>query len=156
MHPKMRFWWSHGHHPNCGPDHDHEDGDSWRGWRRRHRGRGRGGPRFGVRRPLRFLARHLDLDEKQTSALARIISTLKTERAQGEVDDRRALAKIADAVSGDSFDAAVAKEAGDIRREAAGRLADAVSTALEAMHEILDADQREELAYLIRTGGLRV
>jgi Spy/CpxP family protein refolding chaperone len=152
----MRFWWSHGHHPNCGPDHDHEDGDSWHGWRRRHRGRGRGGPRFGVRRPLRFLARHLDLDEKQTSALARIISALKTERAQGEVDDRRALAKIADAVSGDSFDAAVAREAGDIRREAAGRLADAVSTALEAMHEILDANQREELAYLIRTGGLRV
>jgi Spy/CpxP family protein refolding chaperone len=145
----MRFWWSHDHHHNCGPDGDE-------GWGRRGRHRGRGGPRFGVRRPLRFLARHLDLDEKQTSALAKIISTLKTERAQGEVDDRRALGKIADAVSGDSFDAAAAKEAGDARREAAGRLADAVTTALEEMHKILDADQREELAYLIRTGGLRI
>lgn len=153
MHPKMRFWWAEGpHHHNCDPESDDHR------WRRRrgHRGRGRGGPRFGVRRPLRFLARHLDLDEKQTNELARIISALKTERAQGEVDDRRALARVADAVSGDSFDAAAAKEAGDIRREAAGRLADAVLKALEEMHKILDADQREELAYLIRTGGLRV
>lgn len=152
MHPKMPFWWADHHDHHCNP---HGDQD-WGRRRRRHKGRGRGGPRFGVRRPLRFLARHLDLDEKQTSELAKIISGLKTERAQNEVDDRRALAKIADAVAGDSFDATAAKEAADIRREAAVRLSEAVSKALEEMHRILDADQREELAYLIRTGGLRV
>ena len=47
-----------------------------------------GGP-FGVRRPLRFLAYKLDLDEAQTAELAAILDDLKTERAQAAVDQRR-------------------------------------------------------------------
>ena len=50
---------------------------------------------FGVRRPLRFLRHKLDLDEKQITELVRILDELKTERAQAEVDDRRALAEFA-------------------------------------------------------------
>ena len=146
MHPMMRHWWSHG---RCNPHHEgSEHGGGMRGRR--------GGPGFGVRRPLRFLARQLDLDEKQTGALAVIISALKTERAQAEVDDRRALARYADAVGGDAFDAAAAKDAGQIRRDSAGRVEDAVAEALEKIHEILDPEQRSELAMLIRTGGLRI
>src|SRR3954465_2099727 len=45
-----------------------------------------GGGGFGVRRPLRFLAYKLELDERQVAELARILSELKTERAQAEVD----------------------------------------------------------------------
>ena len=56
---------------------------------------------FGVRRPLRFLAHKLDLDEKQVVQLARILDELKTERAQAAVDDRRTLAEFADALAGD-------------------------------------------------------
>src|SRR5207245_5643235 len=44
---------------------------------------------FGVRRPLRFLAHKLDLDEKPVVLLAGILDELKTERAQAAVDDRR-------------------------------------------------------------------
>ena len=47
---------------------------------------------FGVRRPLRFLAHKLELDEQQIVLLARILDELKTERAQAAVDDRRTLA----------------------------------------------------------------
>ena len=47
---------------------------------------------FGVRRPLRFLAHKLDLDNDQVVQLARILDELKIERAQAAVDDRRALA----------------------------------------------------------------
>ena len=65
---------------------------------------------FGVRRPLRFLAHKLDLDEKQITELVRILDELKTERAQAEVDDRRALAEFADAVAGEVFDTAKATE----------------------------------------------
>jgi len=43
---------------------------------------GFGGGAFGVRRPLRFLAYKLELDERQVSELARILDELKTERAQ--------------------------------------------------------------------------
>ena len=44
------------------------------------------GSGFGVRRPLRFLAHKLELDDRQIGELARILDELKTERAQAEVD----------------------------------------------------------------------
>src|SRR5712691_5167146 len=63
---------------------------------------------FGVRRPLRFLAHKLDLDDRQVAELARVLDELKTERAQAEVDRRRTMAAFADALTGDAFDAAKA------------------------------------------------
>lgn len=111
---------------------------------------------FGVRRPLRFLAHKLDLDEKQVTALARILDELKTERAQAAVDDRRSLAEFADAVSGESFDAAKATSGGDRRVQTASRLRDAVVRALQQMHALLNPDQRERLSYMLRTGILGV
>jgi Spy/CpxP family protein refolding chaperone len=88
--------------------------------------------------------------------LAKILSELKTERAQAEVDSRRTLAGFADAVAGERFDEERAKEAGGLRVGAAERLRDAVMKALERIHAILDAEQRERLAYLIRTGTLTI
>ena len=109
---------------------------------------------FGVRRPLRFLAHRLDLTDTQVAALARVLDELKTERAQAAVDGRRALAELADAVGGDTFDAAKAQTAGDRRVKSAERLRDAVLTALREIHAILTPEQRSRLAYLIRTGAL--
>src|SRR5918992_5355369 len=40
------------------------------------------GASFGVRRPLRFLAWKLGLDEKQSAELAKVLADMKTERAQ--------------------------------------------------------------------------
>jgi Spy/CpxP family protein refolding chaperone len=109
---------------------------------------------FGVRRPLRFLAHKLELDEKQIGALARILDELKIERAQAEVDDRRALADFADAVGSEAFDQAKATGAGERRVESSRRLRDAVTKSLQQIHVILNPDQRAKLAYLIRTGVL--
>ncbi|HVK08058.1 MAG TPA: Spy/CpxP family protein refolding chaperone [Gemmataceae bacterium] len=111
---------------------------------------------FGVRRPLRFLAQRLDLDEKQMADLARILDELKTERAQAEVDRRRTLATFSDALAGATFDAAKAGEAGELRVASAGRVRDAVLKALGQIHAALNADQRVRLAYLIRTGVLTI
>src|SRR6266480_3900636 len=77
---------------------------------------------FGVRRPLRFLAHKLELDEKQVVLLARILDELKTERAQAAVDDRRSLADFADALAGEQFDSAKAGDGADRRVESARRL----------------------------------
>jgi len=115
-----------------------------------------GGGGFGVRRPLRFLAHKLDLDDRQVAELARILDALKTERAQAEVDRRRTLSAFADALSGEAFDAARAAEGGDLRATSAGRLRDAVLKALREIHAVLNPDQRLRLAYLIRTGTLAV
>jgi len=117
-------------------------------------GFGGGGGNFGVRRPLRFLAHKLDLDERQIASLARILDELKTERAQAEVDRRRTVAAFADALSGDTFDAAKAGEGGELRVQSEVRLRDAVLKALQQIHGVLNPDQRTRLAYLIRTGTL--
>ena len=145
----------HVHHPGwadhgCGPrtacdmprhGHHHDD---------------EGAGAFGVRRPLRFLAHKLDLDDRQVTALARILDELKTERAQAAVDDRRSLAEFADAVGGEAFDGAKAAAAGDRRVQSATRLRDAVVRTLQELHALLKPEQRERLAYLLRTGVLAV
>jgi Spy/CpxP family protein refolding chaperone len=111
---------------------------------------------FGVRRPLRFLAHKLDLDDRQVAELARILDELKTERAQAEVDRRRTVSAFADALAGDAFDDAKAGEGGALRVQSAERLRDAVLKALRQIHAVLNAEQRVRLAYLIRTGTLTV
>jgi Spy/CpxP family protein refolding chaperone len=111
---------------------------------------------FGVRRPLRFLAHKLALDDRQVAELARILDELKTERAQAEVDRRRTLSAFADALTGDAFDAAKAGEGGDLRVKTAERVRAAVLKALREIHALLNPEQRSRLAYLIRTGTLAV
>lgn len=172
MHPAMVSWWrarqvscGDGDSASCGPGggargwHGQGGGAGWGGGPPAGdggEGDGFGGGSFGVRRPLRFLAYKLELDERQVAALARILDELKIERAQGEVDRRRTLTAFADAVGAASFDEARAKEAGALRVATAERLRDAVTKALGAIHALLEPDQRERLAYLIRTGALGI
>ena len=117
---------------------------------------GLGGGSFGVRRPLRFLAYKLELQEAQVAQLARILDEIKTERAQAAVDNRRALSAFADAIEGEKFDRPRAEAGAAIRLQTAERLREAVVTALRKLHELLDREQRERLAYLIRTGTLSI
>jgi len=168
MHPAIIEWWKArqasgdcasyascgpggggwGHHRFGGHDERHAGGEGW--------GDGEAGGGFGVRRPLRFLAYKLDLDDRQVTELAKILDELRTERAQAEVDRRRSLAAFADAIGAASFDEARAGEAGKLRVTTAERLRDAVSTALQKIHALLDDEQRGKLAYLIRTGTLTI
>jgi len=114
------------------------------------------GGSFGVRRPLRFLAYKLQLQEPQVAQLARILDEIKTERAQAAVDNRRALSAFADAIEGEKFDGPRADAGAAIRLQTAERLRGAVVTALGRLHGLLDKEQRERLAYLIRTGTLSI
>ena len=59
---------------------------------------------LGVRRPLRFLAYKLELNEQQVSLLASVLDALKTERAQAAVDQRRRVSALAEAVESTEFD----------------------------------------------------
>src|SRR5207237_722370 len=143
MFPGCGMWWrarrAFGHFGGCGGTqhrpgcHSEDEGEEeFSG----------GGGAFGVRRPLRFLVSKLNLDETQTAALARILDELKTERAQAEVDRRRTVAAFADALSGETFDAAKAGEGGDLRVRGAERLRQAVLHALQQIHALLSAEQR--------------
>jgi len=111
---------------------------------------------FGVRRPLRLLAHKLDLDEQQIVQLARILDELKTERAQAAVDERRTLSEFADALGGEQFDAAKASAARERRGASNQRVNDTVIKTLQQIHAMLNPDQRQRLAHLIRAGILAV
>lgn len=112
------------------------------------------GGSFGVRRPLRFLAWKLELNESQVATFAAVLNELKTERAQAAVDDRRALTLLADAASGESFDTAKAAEAAKLRVASQERLQQRVAESLGRMHAALGPEQRQRMAYLLRTGTL--
>ncbi len=162
MHPGFYRWWKAaqgGHgcggeaHAGCGPGAREE-----RGSRFRYDASGDfgDGSPFGVRRPLRFLAHKLDLDEAQMAELAAILNDLKTERAQAAVDDRRAVAAFADSIGGEAFDEKRAGEAAAGRVKSAEKLRDAVAGALKRIHALLGPEQRQRLAYLIRTGVVTI
>jgi Spy/CpxP family protein refolding chaperone len=151
MHPGM-FWWHARHRAACGENVGWRsapfDGTGGGG------GEDFGGGGFGVRRPLRFLAYKLDLDEAQVTGLAAILNELKTERAQAEVDHRRTTSAFADAVAAESFDESKAQGAAAERVKSAERVQAAVARALGRIHALLRSEQKAKLAYLLRTGAL--
>lgn len=117
---------------------------------------GEDGGGFGVRRPLRFMAWKLELDEEQIDQLAGILDALKTERAQAAVDLRRSVGQFADAFGSETFDADAIEAAAAARVTSAERLKVAVTQALQKTHAMLRPDQRKQLAYLLRSGQLTI
>ena len=152
MFPAMMGGWWHEHRRGCCEGFGRGHG---RGFGMHGGGHGDDGASFGVRRPLRYLAYRLQLDERQTAELARILDELKTERAQVTVDERRAASAFADALAADALDAGKLGEAAASRVRSAERLRDAVVTALGRIHGLLDPEQRKHLAFLIRTGAVQ-
>ncbi len=166
MHP-FAFWGARSRgacgvgEASCGP----HGGGGWGGGGPGFRGHGPGGHGgddfgggggFGVRRPLRFLAHKLELEDEQVAELAAILDVLKTERAQAAVDDRRALSTLADAVSAEAFDEVKVSGATGERAKSAARVEAAVASALGRIHKLLEPEQRARFAYLLRTGALSI
>ena len=155
----------HEHQPSGGPGHERPDcgpgACGSRGFGRHGRAEwfaspGEDGGGFGVRRPLRFLAHKLELNDEQVTQLATILSALKTERAQAEVDQRRRTAALASAFEGSAFDAAKVDAAEQEQARSAEQLRQSVKSALSQIHALLDDEQRKKFAYLLRTGVLSV
>lgn len=159
MHPGFYYRWKRSHEGSY--DEERASACGRGGWRRRHghdRRQQAAGHHsgFGVRRPLRYMAHRLDLDDEQIDKLAAILNLIKTERAQAQLDEQRSIAGIADAVEGDEFDTAAANEALASRVAAAERLKEEVLKTLEKTHAMLDPEQRKRLAYLLRSGQLTI
>jgi Spy/CpxP family protein refolding chaperone len=138
--PRVGGGWGHGSHGGHFGGGEGGGGDDFGG--------------FGVRRPLRFLAYKLELDERQVTELASILNELKTERAQSSVDHRRTTSALADAIASESFDEAKAKKAIEERVKSSERVQEAVGRALVQIHALLRPEQRVKLAYMLRTGTL--
>ncbi len=146
--------------PGCGPrSWDHPWRNKEHSDKHDHQSHSRGGHHhgpFGVRRPLRYMARQLDLDEDQVAKMAAIMDDLKTQRAQARVDRRKAIGVFADAFLADAFDRARVDDACKARAESERAVEEAVATALERTFEVLDVEQRKRLAYLLRSEGITI
>ncbi|HEY6880561.1 MAG TPA: Spy/CpxP family protein refolding chaperone [Polyangiales bacterium] len=166
MHPGFYAWWRarrdavdslHECASGCGPrgfghSHHHHRGDHG-AWASPHFDEG---GVFGVRRPLRFLAYKLALNEEQVSVLAAVLDELKTERAQAAVDQRRRISALAEAVESAAFDEQRLANAGEDQQKSEQRIHNAVAAALRKIHALLDDEQKKRLAYLLRTGALQI
>ncbi|MFT4625681.1 MAG: Spy/CpxP family protein refolding chaperone [Myxococcota bacterium] len=129
------------HGPHAHGPHPHGPQMRWRG---------RGGPR----RPLRFLARRLGLAPEQLATVSSLFEDLRTERAQADVDRRRANKLVSEAFAAATFDTAKAEQAAADRAASAGRLQTARLTALGDLHAALTPEQRAKLAVMLRSGPL--
>lgn len=117
-------------------------------------GRRHGG--FGVRRPLRYLSYHLDLDESQRRQLAASFERIKLEREQAELDKKKSDASLADEFIRSEVSVEELRQALAPRAQIDANLQTVVAKELFEIATMLDAEQREEFAHLLRTGVLKL
>jgi Spy/CpxP family protein refolding chaperone len=119
-----------------------------RGRRGGHHG---GGSSFGVRRPLRYLAYQLDLDDRQTRRIAAVLDRLKVEREQARLDEARTVIDIASLVTQPDISVDTLKDALAPRVSSAEHLQVTVAKAMYDIISELDPEQREDFAYLLNS-----
>jgi hypothetical protein len=120
----------------------------------RGHGGGWGGGGYGPGRSwwLRALFSRLDTtpgQEREIRAAIEEVQRVAREAKQGVFGSRE---KIAKAVAGEAFDPSAIDDASAQVDAATGRVKDAFRAALEKVHGILDAKQRERLAELLEKG----
>jgi hypothetical protein len=121
----------------------------------RHHSGHRGGS-FGARRPLRYLSYRLDLDESQQRTLAAILERLKIDREQAKLDEQKTVSEVATMVTGETISVDGFQQALAPRVDSARNLQIAIAKAMQELTDLLDVDQREELAHLLRSGAFRI
>ena len=111
---------------------------------------------------MRYLSYQLDLDESQRRQVAAALDSVKIEREQMALDEKKMVSQLADLVHTGGADAEnklstdALKDALSPRVDSSERLQKRIAKALKQIVEVLDPDQRQEFAYLIRTGDFRV
>jgi len=113
-----------------------------------------GGSGFGVRRPLRYLSYHLELDENQTRRMATVLNQLKTERDQAVLDEKRTVASVAVLLENGTPTLDEVREALQGRVASAEQLREETAKAFVAISDFLDQDQRGEFINLLLTGSV--
>ena len=122
----------------------------------RHHSSSRRSGGFGARRPLRYLSYRLDLDDAQQRKVAAVLDRLKTEMEQARLDEKKTLSDLAGLITRENVSVDDLRGALTPRVETARNLQTVIAKAMQEMSELLDADQREELAYLLQSGAFKV
>ena len=111
---------------------------------------------FGVRRPLRYLSYHLDLDDAQRRKVAASFERVKLEREQAKLDRSKCDANVADVFLEDDISVDGLQRALAQRTEIEGNMQAVIAKELYEIANVLDEEQRDEFAHLVRTGVLRL
>lgn len=117
---------------------------------------GRHAGSFGVRRPLRYLSYQLDLDESQRRRVAVVLDAVKTEREQAALDEKKMAADLAELVAKPQLTDEALNGVLAARVRSTERVQARVAAAIREIVDVLDPDQREEFAYLVRTGAIHI
>ena len=104
---------------------------------------------LGVRRPLRYLAYHLDLSEDQMRRVAILLDRLKTEREQARLDESKTVTSIAELIEKSDLSMDDLAKALDPRIAATQRLTMLTARTVFEIRDLLDEKQRQDFAYLI-------
>ena len=118
---------------------------------RRHRGGG-----FGVRRPIRYLSYHLDLDESQQRTIAACFERLKLEREQAKLDRKKSDSALADAFEQSGVSVDDLRQVLSPRAQIDANMQTTIAKELYEISAVLEDAQREEFAHLLRTGVIKL
>jgi len=121
-----------------------------------HKGRRRRSGEFGARRPLRYLSYNLDLDESQRRQIATLLDQLKMDREQADLDEKKTVSELASLIGKTGVAVDDLKVALSPRVRSTENLQITIAKVLHQIVEVLDEDQREEFAYLLRSGAFRI
>lgn len=133
-----------------------ESATPWYAHRGHHWKSGRHSGGFGVRRPLRYLSYQLDLDDSQRRQVAVALDALKTEREQAALDEKKMTAELADLVAKPELTDDALAGVLAARVTSAERVQKQVARAIREIVAVLDPDQRDEFAYLLKTGAIQI
>ncbi|MGE0623592.1 MAG: periplasmic heavy metal sensor [Pseudomonadales bacterium] len=156
---RYAYAYGYGTSADRGRDRDRTDEDAtpWQEHRgHQHWKSGRRSGSFGVRRPLRYLSYQLDLDESQRRRIAVALDAVKTEREQAALDEKKMAADLADLVAKPEFTDEALNGVLSARVTSTDRVQKQVARAIRDIAAALDPDQREEFAYLLRTGAIQI
>jgi hypothetical protein len=137
------------------PCEEEEETKPWQE-HRQHRHRSRRSGSFGVRRPLRYLSYQLDLDESQRRKIAVALDSVKVEREQNALDEKKTIGDLADLVSNPEVSTDSLTQALPPRVRGTEQLQRCIAAALKDIVGVLDPDQRDEFVYLLRSGAFRI
>jgi hypothetical protein len=111
--------------------------------------------RGGARRGVRFLAARLGAAPEQESVLAAEAEALAEELSRTRADLASVRGELADLLAGPRLEAAQIASAIDARLERLGAVRSRLAQGLARVHSVLEPEQRERLAEMVRSGPHR-
>ena len=91
---------------------------------------------------------------RERRRIAAALDRLKMEREQGKLDKKKTVSDLADLVTRENVSVDELRKALAPRLESTENLQMAIARAVQEIVAVLDADQREDIAHLLRSGVL--